>query len=139
MALLATLALACRKPAPRPALPDSEAKATAVVAERPKSREACAACQGRWGVHGLAEVETCICKTRDSGRACRDGSDCEGQCLADEKGFVVVDKGPPAKGYYRGRCSEFDTTFGCHHMIPEGASKRGPQLAEDAAEQICID
>jgi hypothetical protein len=139
MALLATLAAAgCRKAAPPPARPDSEAKAL-VTAERPKTKEACEACQGRWGIHGLAEVETCICKTRDSGRSCRDGADCEGQCLAESGGFVVVDKGPPAKGYFRGRCSEFDTTFGCHHMIPEGASKKGPQIADDAAEQICID
>ena len=139
IALLATLLLGCRKPAatPPPARPDSEAKAaTTAPVERPRTREACAACQGSWGIHGLAEVETCICKTRDSGRACRDGADCEGQCLAEANGFVIVDKGPPPRGYYRGRCSEFDTTFGCHRMIPEGASKRGPQLAEDAAEQI---
>jgi len=145
IALLATVVLACRKPAatPPPALPDSEARpiaaATTAAPERPKTREACQACQGKWGIHGLAEVETCICKTRDSGRACRDGSDCQGQCLAEANGFVVVDKGPPPKGYYRGRCSEFDTTFGCNLMIPEGASKKGPQVAEDAAEQICID
>jgi hypothetical protein len=138
IALLATLALGCRKAAPPPARPDSEAKAL-VAGERPKTKEACDACQGRWGIHGLAEVELCICKTRDSGRSCRDGADCEGQCLAESNGFVVVDKGPPPKGYFRGRCSEFDTTFGCHQMIMEGASKKGPQLAEDAAEQICID
>ena len=51
----------------------------------------------------------------------------------------MVEKGPPAKGYFRGHCSEFDTTFGCNNMIPEGVSKKGPQLAEEAAEQICID
>jgi hypothetical protein len=143
IALLATLAIACRKPAPTPppARPDPEAKVVVplTTAERPRSREGCDACQGRWGVHGLAEVETCICKTRDFGRTCRDGNDCEGECLAEESGFVVVDKGPPAKGYFRGRCSEFDTTFGCNRLIPEGASKKGPQTADDAAEQICID
>jgi hypothetical protein len=139
MALLATLAVGCRKAAPPPARPDSEAKAQQLAGERPKTKEACDACQGRWGIHGLAEVEICICKTRDSGRSCRDGADCEGQCLAESGGFVVVDKGPPAKGYFRGRCSEFETTFGCNSMIPEGASKKGPQIAEDAAEQICID
>ncbi len=138
IALLATLAVGCRKSAPPPALPDSEAKALA-AADRPRTKEACVSCQGRWGIHGLAEVETCICKTRDSGRSCRDGADCEGQCLAEAGGFVVVEKGPPAKGYFRGHCSEFDTTFGCNHMIPEGVSKKGPQLAEEAAEQICID
>jgi hypothetical protein len=141
----AALTLGCRKPAaPPPARPDSEAKAAATAAnvaagERPRTKEACDACQGRWGVHGLADVAVCICKTRDSGRSCRDGADCEGQCLAETGGFVVVEKGPPPKGYFRGKCSEFDTTFGCHPTIPEGASKKGPQLAEDAAEEICID
>jgi hypothetical protein len=138
IALLATLALGCRKATPPPARPDAEAKALA-PGDRPQTAEACKACQGRWGIHGLAQIETCICKTRDSGRSCRDGADCEGQCLAETGGFVVIDKGPPARGYYRGRCSEFETTFGCAPMIPDGASKKGPQLAEDAAERICID
>ena len=111
-----------------PARPDSEAKALA-AAERPKTKEACEACQGKWGIHGLAEVASCICRTRDSGRSCRDGADCEGQCLAETGDFVVVEKGPPAKGYFKGRCSEFDTTFGCFQTIPEGASKKGPLLA----------
>jgi hypothetical protein len=134
------LALGCRKAAPPPALPDSEAKAQlASAGDRPQTKEACDACQGRWGIHGLAEVPMCNCKTRDSGRTCRDGADCEGQCLAETNGFVVVQKGPPAKGYFRGHCSEFETTFGCYPTIPEGASKKGPQLAEDAAEEICID
>jgi hypothetical protein len=144
IALAAVMALGCRKPtAPPPARPDSEAKAAALASgggsERPRTKEACDACQGKWGVHGLADVAMCICKTRDSGRSCRDGSDCEGQCLAEAGGFVVVEKGPPPKGYFRGKCSDFDTTFGCHPTIPEGASKKGPQLAEDAAEEICID
>ena len=140
MALLATLTLGCRKPpSPPPARPDSEAKVLTAAGERPKSRAACDACQGRWGIHGLADVEICLCKTRDSGRTCRDGNDCEGQCLAEADGFVVVDKGPPARGYFKGRCSEFDTTFGCHRLVPAGAGKKGPQVAEEAAEQICID
>ena len=34
-------------------------------------------------------------------------------------------RGPPAKGFWKGHCSEFDTTFGCHRTIARGARSRG--------------
>jgi len=91
-------------------------------------------------VHGIAETASCICKTKDGGHLCRDGADCEGQCLvAEDAKFEVVNTGPPPRGYYVGRCSEFDTTFGCNRMIPRGARARGPLPSGDAIEDMCVD
>jgi hypothetical protein len=91
-------------------------------------------------VHGIAETESCICKTKDGGRACRDGADCEGQCLvAEDAKFVVMSPGPPPRGYYVGRCSEFDTTFGCNRMIPHGVRAQGPLPSSDAVTNLCMD
>jgi hypothetical protein len=106
---------------------------------RPATKEACAACQGKWGRHGLAEAESCLCRTKDGGRPCLDGAECQGQCVARDGDFVVVEKGPPPRGHYKGKCSEFDTTFGCHRFVPRGARKKGPLPAEDAADQLCYD
>lgn len=107
---------------------------------RPTTKAACDACKGSWARHGLAETETCVCRTKDGGKVCRDGVECEGQCIAaDDGGFEVKEPGPPPKGYWVGKCSEMDTTFGCHRTIPHGASKKPPQVAEDAADTMCID
>jgi hypothetical protein len=139
---------ACCKKTPPPANPTSAALENARPAatqpagnttERPQTKEACDACRGEWKRHGLADVEVCRCRTKDGGKTCRDGKECEGQCIAQDEDFVVADKGPPPRGHYKGKCSEFDTTFGCMRVVPEGASKRGPLPADDAADNICID
>jgi hypothetical protein len=133
---------ACCKKTPPPAMPAPTASAqvsAAAPGEPPKTKEGCDACGGKWGRHGLADVEICICKTKDGGKECRDEADCEAQCVAGEKDFVVEEKGPPPKGHWKGRCAEYATTFGCHRFVPKGASKRPPLPAEDAAEQLCFD
>jgi hypothetical protein len=91
-------------------------------------------------VHGIAETESCICKTKDGGKACRDGAECEGNCLlAEDAKMEVVEKGPPPKGFFVGRCSDYDTTFGCFRMIATGTRAKGPAIAEDAAQHLCVD
>jgi hypothetical protein len=138
-------AACCKNPAPHPAsvgattaAPVAAAK-PAAPAERPETKAACDAAGGVWDRRGLENREGCLLRTKDSGRPCRDGTECEGDCLADENGFEVVDKGPPPKGFWRGRCSEHDTTFGCYRAIPDGARKRGPLPEDDAADAICVD
>src|SRR5262245_591656 len=64
------------EPAPSPTAPAPR--------PRPQTKQACAACGGLWGRHGLSPTEGCICKTKDGGRACRDGAECEGQCLVGD-------------------------------------------------------
>ena len=111
----------------------------APAGERPTTQAGCDACGGKWGKHGLAEADSCICKTKDAGKVCRDGSECQADCIADEDGFEVVQKGPPAKGYWKGKCADYDTTFGCHRIIAAGTRAKPPQTAEDAAGTICVD
>jgi hypothetical protein len=148
MSALVALAAACCKNTPPPAQPTAATGETAAQsvnsageAPRPTTRESCDACKGTWGRHGLAEADSCVCRTKDHGKVCRDGGECEGQCLVDEGdgGFEATEPGPPAKGYWKGKCSEFETTFGCHKTIPHGARQRKPELPEDAADTICID
>jgi hypothetical protein len=96
---------ACCKKTPPPAMPATTAAAQtspAAPGEPPKTKEGCDACGGKWGRHGLADVEVCICKTKDGGKECRDEADCETQCVAGEKDFVVEDKGPPPRDTGRG-------------------------------------
>jgi hypothetical protein len=110
------------------------------VRTRPQTKQACDACGGLWDRHGIAETEGCICKTKDGGRACRDGAECEGQCLVgDDAKFEVAQPGPPARGFFVGRCSNYDTTFGCFRVIERGARAKGPQIEEEAAHHICVD
>jgi len=120
--------------------PEEEPGQTAQpLTEIPETAADCKKCNGVWGVHGLAQVESCLCRTNDAGKTCRDGGECQGACLASEDGFEVVEKGPPAKGFYRGSCSEFTIAFGCHLFIPKGARQKGPQEKEDAADSLCYD
>jgi hypothetical protein len=147
--LALVLGVGCCKNTKPAALPNAETESTAQAVQTatatpagsaPTTKQACDACSGKWGKHGIADQESCICKTKDGGKACRDGDECTGQCLAtDEAAFEVTVKGPPAKGYWRGQCSEYDTTFGCHRTIPAGAKARPPLSKEDAADNICID
>ena len=107
--------------------------------ERPVTKEACDACGGLWDLHGIGEVETCICPTSDAGKSCMDGQQCEGACIVTDDDFQVIEQGPDPKGYYVGRCASYDTTFGCYRDIPPGTLERGPHVAEEGIEDICVD
>jgi hypothetical protein len=107
---------------------------------RPTTKVGCDACGGRWAIHGIAETESCICKTKDGGKACRDGAECEGNCLLGEDAKMeVVEKGPPPKGFFVGRCSDYDATFGCFRSIATGTRAKGPAIAEEAFQHLCVD
>ena len=83
---------------------------------------ACRACKGRWGLHGLSQMEGCICRTKDGGRVCR-GGDCEGACLFRE----TVDGKP------QGRCAELRTTLGCYERITRSVD------GQIAVQNVCVD
>jgi hypothetical protein len=107
---------------------------------RPQSKKECDACAGIWAVHGIEPAESCICRTDDAGELCADGAECQGQCLVDEaSGFQVMDESTPPRGFYTGTCSTYDTTFGCHLLIPPGIDDQLPLPADEAAQHICID
>jgi hypothetical protein len=106
----------------------------------PTTKEACDACRGEWALHGIGTDESCICPTHDAGKMCFDSNQCEGQCLvADDATFERMEEGPPPRGCFVGRCSEFDTTFGCYRTIPSDTCAKGPVHEEDASQYICVD
>lgn len=107
----------------------------------PPTEDECRACRGVWGKHGIAETPSCNCRTNDGGKACRDGAECEGQCIADADNprHEVTDPGPPPRGYFLGRCSELASVFGCFRTIDRGAAARGPVPAADPPGMICAD
>jgi hypothetical protein len=107
---------------------------------RPTTKDACDACQGLWAVHGIEPAESCICKTSDQGQDCIDGKDCQGECILDgDAEFHVMDARDPTRGYYRGQCAPYDTTFGCFRHIADGVGQQLPLPADDASEFICVD
>jgi hypothetical protein len=107
---------------------------------RPTAKEACDACQGLWAAHGIEVDETCICKTSDEGNECIDGKDCQGECLLDaDAEFHVMDQGDPPRGYYKGHCAAYDTTFGCFRRIPDDIQSELPLASEEAGESLCVD
>jgi hypothetical protein len=117
--------------APTPSDQDGEL-APVAKGTQPQSAEECrAACRGQWGRHGLARVESCLCRTTDSGTTCQDGADCQGECIVDE---AAADSPLPPAGLV-GRCSEFVMMFGCWRRIPKGA----PISAGELPPKVCLD
>jgi hypothetical protein len=117
----------------------------------PRNAEECKACNGIWGVNGISQVahaadgamslvESCNCRTHDGGKRCRDGADCEGMCVAaDAPEREIVDKGPPARGFFVGRCSDMVAQFGCILLIGRGVTARGPQPLDVPPARVCVD
>jgi hypothetical protein len=133
----------CRAHGAPPAAVASAAQ-TAPVAHapggaEPMTAESCRSCGGEWSIHGLIQEPSCLCPTSDGGKRCRDGSECQGQCLADDREREVTDPGPPARGYFVGKCSRFHSNFGCHRPISAGVLKAGPSVLEEPPAQICAD
>lgn len=120
-----------------PVTPDGDARKNP-----PTSEAEClsSSCNGKWARHGLAQNESCLCRTNDGGKACKDGAECQGECvLADPPATEVVDKGPPARGYFVGTCSPYTTTFGCHARLGQGVAKAGPVDLSEPPGKLCAD
>ena len=107
---------------------------------KPQTAEACkATCNGDWAAHGMMGVVSCLCRTTDVGKDCRDKAECQGECLLDPVRTQVVSQGPPTTGYFVGKCSEFVTTFGCTRRIPVDTKERGPVDLSEVPPEICQD
>lgn len=116
--------------------------------ERERRLAACRACKGDWGVHGISGTEGCNCRTRDAGNECRDGTDCEGECLFDHAEEVRAGSEHCSHGACSvtlravrlvGRCATYRATFGCHSYVPNGESKRAPRIGAVRAPYVCVD
>lgn len=88
---------------------------------RRRALAACEACQGLWGRWGISQFEGCNCRTRDAGRACEDGRDCEGLCVPTGSRVVT-----PA---VEARC---ECPAGCRCS---GRPRRG---ANQTVEALCV-
>jgi hypothetical protein len=140
--LFLVLAGCCAHDAAPPAVAPAAQSAPAahvVGGAEPTSAEGCRACGGQWAIHGLIQEPSCLCPTSDAGKRCRDGGECQGQCLADEGEREVTEAGPPARGYFVGKCARFRSTFGCHRPIARGALAAGPIVLDEPPTQICAD
>jgi hypothetical protein len=118
---------------------ETRAEAAGVSKKVPGTAAECRACNGEWGVHGLVQVESCLCRTHDVGRRCRDGIECEGECIVQPGVVEVTDQGPPRRGYFVGKCSEFDHLFGCLKLLMDGTAARGPSALDEPPGEVCID
>jgi hypothetical protein len=106
---------------------------------RPQTELDCKSCNGAWRVHGLAQTPSCNCRTSDAGKRCRDGIECEAQCVAaDSPEQTVIYPGTPPRGFWLGRCSEFETVFGCYRPIADGAGGEPVGLTEPPP-MLCVD
>jgi hypothetical protein len=115
------------------------AKTTAPRGDQITTEEGCRACNGVWGQHGMAEVLSCICRTGDAGKPCRQKEDCEGECLADTAQVQIVDTGPPVRGYVVGKCSDLEQVFGCKKRLMRGQASRGPYDLAPPIPEMCVD
>jgi hypothetical protein len=138
---LFTLLVACaHKPAAAPAR-----AATGPTASNgePATEEGCNACGGEWAAHGILGAQqgamSCLCPTADVGKRCRDGVECQGECVTDGADHEVTAAGPPAVGFFVGKCSRFRTTYGCHRVIASGALQSGPVPLDQPPTEICAD
>lgn len=106
---------------------------------RPQTEADCRGCKGIWGPQGINQTTMCVCRTSDAGKECRDGLDCQGECVAVDGRTEITDPGPPARGYFLGACSEFDLMFGCRKLLPDGTRARGPATLDEAPAELCLD
>lgn len=79
-----------------PPLPDPLAQAT----------QDCTRSGGQMMASGIANARVCIHDTRDSGKVCRRGSECEGDCLARS-----------------GTCSPVRPLFGCNEILMDSGAR----------------
>jgi hypothetical protein len=142
LAVIFVASLGCTRKGQAPT--DARAPATArgggaptASFQPPKTQDACRACNGKWGVHGIEQTPTCLCRTHDVGRRCRGKDECEGDCLGDAGEREVTQPGPPPLGFWVGRCSEFHATFGCHVFLAPRAGE--PVRLDVPADQLCAD
>jgi hypothetical protein len=140
LSLLASIACAHK---PAPATPRAATLGAAAAHGEPATEEGCSACGGEWAAHGSLGAQqgtmSCLCPTADGGKRCRDGGECQGECVTDGAEHEVTSAGPPALGFFVGKCSRYRTTYGCHRVIASGALQAGPVPLDQPPTEICAD
>lgn len=98
---------AAAPPSPEAAAPVEAAEAVAPAAAPPSPEQlACERRGGRFMQAGQTGAMACVRTTRDAGKQCRRGSDCEGVCLARS-----------------GTCAPLTPLFGCHEILQNDGTR----------------
>jgi hypothetical protein len=108
-----------------------------VDADRARALRVCRACRGTFGPQGIAQVEGCVCRTRDAGKSCHDADECEGDCIAEAP--EVITRSPVPLGRPIGTCSENVGDLGCVALVPHGASSEPPRPLPLPLHRVCRD
>ena len=85
--------------------------------EGPTDQAACEQRGGRWGAAGLNPTPVCNLPTKDAGKVCRDGSECEsGACIAD----LTPAQKTHLPQQLPGKCSAWRKNPGCLSHVERG-------------------
>jgi len=81
--------------------------------------EQCLSVGGEIGGVGMFGLPACIRQFSDAGKACRDGSECEGRCPVD----LSVDSTPQSGEEAVGKCEVDDDWSGCSADVKNGIAQ----------------
>lgn len=98
-------------------------KAAKKNADLKKAQNDCEAQNGTWGIAGLFQEPICIYPAKDAGKSCQDGTECEGDCIADlteEQKELLTRADPPFHIKVEGKCSDKIQMFGCFPFVEKG-------------------
>ena len=130
MMVVAALAIAACSPAEPPA-PAEPAATPAPAPAEPASpapvadQASCTAKGGEWRPVCRMQQPACVMTFADAGRACKDGDDCAGDCMAPSAGGGFAPDGAAVTG----ACAVNDDPCGCKQTVVDGK----------ATAAICID
>jgi hypothetical protein len=85
-------------------------------AAQAEAKQRCAQCNGDWGIHGLAPIPGCLCRTPDAHKPCTLPRDCRASC---EIPWADAIQSHGSAQIPAGRCAEFYGAFGCRGWIIE--------------------
>jgi putative hemolysin len=118
--MIAALAVAACSPAEPPPAAEPAPASTATSADHAD----CLARGGEWRSVCRMQEPACVVKFADAGKACRDGADCAGDCMAPSNGGFA-----PTGAEVSGACAVNDDPCGCKQTVEDGK----------ATVAICID
>lgn len=97
---------------------------TAATPTAPTNKTDCEAAGGKWGGVGIFPAKVCNLPTKDAGKICSDGSECEGDCIAElSKSQLDQVMYSHATFYTKGKCTARRIVVSCHPVVRRGMVK----------------